>query len=244
MKEKMRWTNERLTWNDILEIVEDYEFDKCMKESRSVSIRTEVNEGIPEFRSYREAVLEGLRQMAEQAADRSIRASNVCMVKPTRDRSVSVGRLGSVSCERVQKCYRYGKAEHKKNECQWALGACFRCGKTEHLVSGCQRDKEIKCYRCGQTGHVASGCQITRVNVVCYNCGKNGHYTRICKEQRAKCAECGMEGHVARAEEKVQLWKCYEDVAGMVKWHSTFSFVSNVMDGVTRDAQDCDILMQ
>ena len=80
----MRWTNERLTWNDILEI-EDYELDRCMKESRNVSVKTEVAEVVPEFKSYREAVLEGLKRMAERVVDRSVRASNVSVVSPKRN---------------------------------------------------------------------------------------------------------------------------------------------------------------
>ncbi|XP_064120808.1 uncharacterized protein LOC135225403 [Macrobrachium nipponense] len=158
---------------------------------------TEVAEGIPEFKSNREEVLEGPRQMVERVVDRSVRASNISVINPKRDRIASIGRVGSVSRDREQQCYRCGKQGHKKSECWWALGVCFACGQMGHIVSERKKDRDIKCYRCGQVGHIASGCRGIHINVVCGNCGKNGHYARMCKEQCAKCAECGMEGHIA-----------------------------------------------
>ncbi|XP_064080579.1 CCHC-type zinc finger nucleic acid binding protein-like [Macrobrachium nipponense] len=103
--------------------------------------------------------------MAERAVDRSVRASNLSVVN-LRDWSAIIGRVGSVSREREQQCYRCGKQRNKKNVCRWALEVCFGCGQTGHIVSDC------------------------------VNCAKNGHYARMCKEPLAKCVECGMEGHV------------------------------------------------
>ncbi|XP_064107967.1 uncharacterized protein LOC135216523 [Macrobrachium nipponense] len=214
-KEKMRWTDERLMWNNILVIVEDYELDKCMEESRSVSVRTQVAEIIPEFKRYRKAVLEGLRRMAERVVDRSVRASSVNVVSPKRDRSASVGRIGSVSCEREQQCYRCGKPGHKKNECRWMLGACFRCGQMGHLMSEYKKDRSVKCYRRGQIGHIANGCRGTRVNDVCGNCGESGHYAKMCKEPCVKCVEFGMtadlsaNAFVGRKPVHTKKWRGY-----------------------------------
>ncbi|XP_068243830.1 uncharacterized protein [Palaemon carinicauda] len=76
-REKMRWTQERLTWDDILEIVEDYELDRCMKESKSVSVRTGMEESVIDFGSYKDAILIGPMRIDDQVVDRSVRASNV-----------------------------------------------------------------------------------------------------------------------------------------------------------------------
>ncbi|XP_066964919.1 uncharacterized protein [Macrobrachium rosenbergii] len=76
-KEKKRWTNERLTLGEILEIVEDYELDRVIRESRSVSVRAGVDERVPEFGSFRDAVLRGPMRMADSVIDRSVRAGNV-----------------------------------------------------------------------------------------------------------------------------------------------------------------------
>ncbi|XP_068229220.1 uncharacterized protein [Palaemon carinicauda] len=75
-KEKMRWMQERLTWDDILEILEDYELDRCMKESKSVSVRTGMEESVIEFGNHKDGVLRGPMRIADQVIDRSVRASN------------------------------------------------------------------------------------------------------------------------------------------------------------------------
>ncbi|XP_066959067.1 uncharacterized protein [Macrobrachium rosenbergii] len=150
-RKKKRWTSERLTWGEILEIVEDYELDRVIKESRNVSVRAGVDERVPEFGSFRDAVLRGPMRMADSVIDRSVRASNVEVpvrmnggfvreqrVGRVRDSSVQRGR--SVSGSRV-KCFRRGKEGHTKNECRWALGTCFGCGQSGHLVSECMKDR-------------------------------------------------------------------------------------------------------
>ncbi|XP_064099424.1 uncharacterized protein LOC135210460 [Macrobrachium nipponense] len=114
----MRWTNERLTWNDILEIVEDYQLDRCMKESKSVSVRTEVAEGIPEFKSYREAVLEGPRQMAECGQVRHI---------ASRCRGTRVNVI----------CGNCGKNGHYARMCKEPYAKCAECGLEGHVCLMC-----------------------------------------------------------------------------------------------------------
>ncbi|XP_068209447.1 uncharacterized protein, partial [Palaemon carinicauda] len=102
-KERMRWTQERLTWDDILEIVEDYQLDRCLKESRSVSVRNGMEESVPNFVSFRDAVMRGLVRVTDSVVDRSARASNVGIPVRTnegfrqgnqvwRDRSASAQR--------------------------------------------------------------------------------------------------------------------------------------------------------
>ncbi|XP_068210793.1 golgin subfamily A member 6-like protein 22 [Palaemon carinicauda] len=68
-QEKMRWMQERLTWDDILEIVEDYELDMCMKESKSVSVRTGMKESVIEYGSYKDTFLRGPMRMDDQDLD-------------------------------------------------------------------------------------------------------------------------------------------------------------------------------
>ncbi|XP_066983487.1 uncharacterized protein DDB_G0283697-like [Macrobrachium rosenbergii] len=102
-KEKKRWTNERLTWGEILETVEDYELDRVIKESRSVSVRAGVDERVPEFGSFRDAVLRGPMRMADSVIDRSVRASNVEVPGRMNGGFVREQRVGRVRDSSVQR---------------------------------------------------------------------------------------------------------------------------------------------
>ncbi|XP_068236964.1 zinc finger CCHC domain-containing protein 7-like [Palaemon carinicauda] len=184
------------------------EYERCMKESKSVSVRTGMEESVPESVSSRDAVMRGPMRVVDSVVDRSSRASNVGIpVRGNegfrqenqfwRDKSARAHQCRSGSCVREENCYRCGKVGHKKNEFRWTLGACFGCGETGHRISEGKKEKMVKCYRCSMTGHIARGCRSNRTNVICGNCGQNGHYARMCREQRAKCTECGVDSHIA-----------------------------------------------
>ncbi|XP_068225352.1 uncharacterized protein [Palaemon carinicauda] len=158
-KEKMRLMQERMTWDDILEIVEDYELDRCMKESKSVSVRTGKEESVIKFSSYEDAILRGPMRVADQVIHRSVRASNGGTMQANfgfrqgnwhnRDKSVSAQR--GMSDSRVR--------------------ACFGCGDVGHRIGECKKENGVKCCRCGMTGHIVSGCPSHHINVICGNCG-------------------------------------------------------------------------
>ena len=226
-KEKMRWKSERLMWEDVLEMIEDMDFDEY---DRSMDKSKDVYMGRTNERSYREVLtsnpIDVMVKYLEDACGRDVyfgdnrndsrdRSRYARSENGRRDRSQSGRRDRSQDRRRdrsesqrrngrnngsERKCYRCGKTGHMMSECRWANGACFGCGQEGHLVRDCPDPKVIKCFSCGGSGHRVSECNKKSgraVENVCGNCGVRGHYARMCRKARSECEKCGLLGHVA-----------------------------------------------
>ena len=207
-KEKMRWTNERLLWEDVLELIEDRVFDEF--ETRYENELNEVNMGkkhIPQMKSYRDALkadpfavmMEFLNENYGQRGNVSKGQDNWNRVSSGRNGRNNFNLRNEREAQNVQvNCFRCGKEGHRVSECRWATGACFGCGRMGHLVSQC-KDQRAECFICKQTGHFARNCPQNRgrgVGGQCGNCGQSGHFARMCKKDVSSCAKCGNMGHL------------------------------------------------
>ena len=209
-KEKMRWNGTRLMWDDVLEMIEDNEFDEIergMDVGKSVYVGGETRRD-NRYASYRDAVRrEPLEVVAQYLMDfyengrgdvrKDVYVGNhrhgsrngrrEQKVSAWRDRSVSRGRSDSRNRSnrlngREIRCHRCDKVGHMMSECRWAKGACFGCGQMGHLISNCPSPREMKCFRCGCLGHRANDCE-----------RRNDRH-----ERTNVCGNCGQSGHFAR----------------------------------------------
>ena len=219
-KEKMRWKKERLMWDDVLEMIEDREFENDRgKEDKDVwTGRMDSKSGV----SYRDAVVmntaEVMTRFLENYESERERRKNERDVyvgngqrgrderrngNGLRGRSTSQNRnerLGENrrSSSREAKCFRCNKTGHVKRECRWTIGACFGCGKVGHLIKNCQNSESMKCFKCGGVGHRADECSSKKgLGLACGNCGDPNHYARMCEAPRSECTKCGKVGHLA-----------------------------------------------
>ena len=217
-KEWMAYKGKRMLWEDVLEMVEDANFDDYEE-----VYRTSWDSNKDE-RSYSEVLkVMPVKQMEEFLDDYYAGERNGNGRREGRERSGSydrkkvyvVGRNGNnwrkernvrneiAENVREVKCLRCGRNGHVRSECRWALGVCFGCGESGHMLRDCKNARGMKCFGCGQIGHRVSECSlgrdqnVNRLSARCGNCGKNGHYARMCKEPRRKCTQCGVEGHTA-----------------------------------------------
>lgn len=222
-KDKKRWTGERLLWEEVLEIVEDREFGENDREDATVYAGGRVKREVPEFRSYKEALMANPVDVMAKFLDEyygqneETRGRKRVYVGQTRAgmRDTSVGRERSMSVNRSVsrnarvnmnnevKCVRCNRMGHVRSNCRWALGQCLGCGQTGHLVKDCPNPRMIRCFKCGRNGHFARECRnggSTDVGAagMCGNCGLMGHFSRMCTNPRSVCEKCGMNGHLSR----------------------------------------------
>src|SRR5678815_2944257 len=158
-KEKMRWAGERLRWKDVLEIVEDREFETNERE-REENERRDVYSGrgvneraspLPQYRSYRDALRANPYEVMVKFLEDFYGGGG-------NDRQVNaIGNRENVG-NRDVKCFRCGKMGHMISECRWANGACFSCGQVGHMAMNCTDPQRAGCRRCGGMEHWARDC--------------------------------------------------------------------------------------
>ena len=167
----MRRTRERMTWDYILEMVEDREFEG--NASRADEGWTTVAMG------------------KMRRAGNGYRASGVRM-QQTQERPNMNGRNGM--SRNGPKCYRCGREGHVISACRWSSGACLKCGSRDHMTRDCP-NAGVNCFNCGEVGHMVAGCVNRSVVPACGNCGERGHFMRKCPKERIVCGRCGVSGH-------------------------------------------------
>lgn len=216
-KEKMRWTGERLVWSDVLEIIEDMEFDKKWNEKGQNVYIGRKGEKIPPYTSYRDALManpvEVMNKFIQEYEDKERengrvrngwqRKRDTGMRNPREsDKGNNFGRINERTMQRgksAMRCFKCERKGHIAKECMWVTRACFGCGKSGHSVKDCTRPHLIKCYKCRNGGHLANQC-LSREgerekDKSCGNCGIKGHFARMCWRARSKCEKCNLEGH-------------------------------------------------
>ena len=213
-KDKMKWSQRRLMWDDVLEMIEDREIEDH-RSSREDREEREIMVGRTERtgnQSYREAVMGNTVEvmakfLEDYEKDRERRDEGWTYVGKNREKNRNRNqnnRMGDSSMGvrmNEVRCLRCGRAGHMKRECAWANGTCFGCGQVGHLLRGCPNPRNLKCYRCGEMGHKANECGVNAggrtVGRVCGNCGLPGHFARMCEKGRSTCRNCGRMGHIA-----------------------------------------------
>ena len=209
----MRWTGERLTWDDILEMVEDREFEG--NESRADEGWTTVGMGKMQYGSYKEALMAANVNYGSSSTHGQVNGNQMCMnvnsMSPEYLRGAGNGyRARGVRMQQPQerpnmsgrngmsrngpKCYRCGREGHVISACRWSSGACFKCGSREHMIRDCP-NAGVNCFKCGEAGHMAAGCVNRSMVPACGNCGERGHFMRTCSKERIVCGNCGVSGH-------------------------------------------------
>ncbi|RXG71119.1 hypothetical protein Avbf_04773 [Armadillidium vulgare] len=163
-KEKMRWARERLRWEDVLEIVEDREFnvpERSENEQIHVFSGRSENRGPPtQYKSYRDALranpyevmvkfLEDFYGGTPQMGVRMVNQRRRMNGNVSRNAQSGQGNQANVNGQnadtnvqnRVVTCFRCGKVGHMISECRWANGACFSCGQVGHLANSCNNSQ-------------------------------------------------------------------------------------------------------
>ena len=219
-KDKKKWHNRRLMWEDILEMIEDREIEDS-RASREDKEDMEIMIGREKSRSsnrktYKDAVIgntvevmakfleeyERDREKKDEGGWTQVGRNRDRNRNRRPDRNSDQDRRTGQTRDRVNiiRCTRCGRAGHMKRDCAWANGTCFGCGQGGHLVGNCPNPVNIKCFRCGGLGHRASECNLNVTGMngnVCGNCGQSGHFARMCQFPRSTCGNCGIMGHTA-----------------------------------------------
>src|ERR1044072_3663286 len=147
----MRWSGERLRWEDVLEIVEDREFEGNEREENerrdvySGRGMTERASPPPQYRSYRDALKVNpyevmVKFLEDFYGGSEERMVNVGGVNANVSRQIGgnvnnqgSGRQGNVTnrenVNKIGKCFRCGKIGHMISECRWANGNVLVVGK-------------------------------------------------------------------------------------------------------------------
>ena len=208
-KEKMRWSGERLRWEDVLEIVEDREFEGNEREENerrdvySGRGMTERASPPPQYRSYRDALKANPYEVMVKFLEDFYGGSEERLVN-VGDVNANVSRQigGNVNVRRNdmynQGSGRQGNVTNRENVNK--IVKCFRCGKTGHMISEC-RWANGTCFSCGQVGHMAMNCTDPQRSG-CRRCGGLDHWVRDCPQgvrmTQLVCGNCGIEGHFSR----------------------------------------------
>ena len=208
-KEKQRWKNERLLWEDVLELIEDGELDignNDRKEVYAGSNRKEVE--FPEYKTYKEALmanpveimakfLDDFYGNSEGGMEKAVFAGNERQsnAKSNGRNFVQNQNVGNNGRNQNVTCFYCNKRGHVKRDCRWFLGTCLACGMNDHTISNCPTLKSVECFICGRTGHRANRCRASSGSGVCGNCGQTGHYARMCPSPWNVCGNCGISGH-------------------------------------------------
>src|SRR5678816_2104303 len=161
-KEKMRWSRERLQWRDVLEIVEDREFEKNERDREEYE-RHDVYSGrgmneraspVPQYKSYRDALKANPYEVMVKFLEDFYGGENERQVNAGGTNAMSASRtpVGNTSM-RENVGYNQGNVRENLNRTWNRENAggmdvkCFRCGKMGHLISEC-RWANGACFSC------------------------------------------------------------------------------------------------
>src|SRR5215469_8532356 len=207
-KEKLDWTNKRLTWTNILNILEDSSWEHGKVDEGYVRIR----QGQTEFMTYKEALLATPTALNPPQNPSVMKAQQSSpQERDTTEVRQYTGQQGwnnqqNYATNNGQRYESWNNQNRQMNNngpryTQWNNQpnstnlVCYGCNQGGHML----RDCPIKghCFSCGQQGHLRWNCpnQPNRPRARCGNCGNNNHFAVSCPLPRNKCTVCGFMGH-------------------------------------------------
>src|SRR5215469_15148916 len=223
-KEKSRWAGRRLLWNDVLELLEDYQWDRGEIEEGWGRIR----HGKKEYATYREALIDAPPHLNPQyknsqrpsyaAATNSQQQQPRQEYRPQQQPQTGYQQPAAPKPQRGPRPqYQQSQGQQNNYQGNWQnqnnnrsqsrgrrgyIMQCLRCKRLGHTLANCYLTKGA-CFGCGLTGHMVATCP--QGGNICNTCQQHGHWSRNCPNRptrcgnnRPGCGNCGEIGHFAR----------------------------------------------